>query len=367
MAAEVLGQRALNRTLLERQMLRRRCEVPAAEAIARLVGMQAQVPSNPYVGLWARLAGFRHEDLAGLIAGRRAVRMPLLRVTLHLVTADDCLALWPVMRGVLEASLWRSPFGKNLAGVDLEALVAAGRALMEERPRTNAELSKRLQALWPDREAASLAYATHYLMPVVQVPPRGIWGATGQPIWTTAAGWLGRPLAAEPSVDEMVMRYLAAFGPATAMDVRAWSGLTGMREVIARLRPRLRPFRDEQGRELFDVPEGLLPDPEEPVPPRFLPDYDNVLLGHADRTRIVSDEFRQRVGIGKAAVLVDGFARGAWAIERQGGAVTLVIDEFGALTARERQEVGEEGERLLAFVSGDATSRNVRFGSNAGS
>jgi hypothetical protein len=327
----------------------------------RLVGMQAQVPSNPYVGLWTRLERFRHEELAGLIAERHPHRLPLLRVTLHLVTADDCLALWPVMRGVLEASLLRSAFGRNLAGVDVEELVDAGRALMEERPRTNAELSRFLQGLWPDRDAASLAYATHYLMPVVQVPPRGIWGAAAQATWATAEAWLGWHLDSEPSVDELVVRYLAAFGPATVTDVRAWSGLTGVRQVIERLRTGLRTFRDEYGRELFDVPEGSLPDPEVPVPPRFLPDFENVLLGHADRTRIMSEEFRQRVGIGKATVLVDGFVRGTWTIGRQGGTVTMPIEEFEPLSARERIAVGEEGERLLAFVAEDAERREVRF------
>lgn len=232
---------------------------------------------------------------------------------------------------------------------------------MEERPRTNAELSASLREVWPERDAASLAHATHYLMPVVQVPPRGLWGATGMPTWTTAEAWLGRPVEPEPSVEALVLRYLAAFGPATAMDVRAWSGLTGVREVIERLRPRLRTFRDERGRELLDVPDGPLPEPETPAPPRFLPDYDNVLLGHEERTRIMSEEFRKRVGIGKATVLVDGFVRGTWTIGRQGGRATLAIAEFAPLSARERQAVAEEGERLLAFVAGDAESRNVRF------
>jgi hypothetical protein len=363
--ADVLGRRALNRALLERQLLSRRWEVPAAEALARLVGMQAQVPGNPYVGLWSRLAEFRHEELAGLIAGRRAVRMPLFRVTLHLVTADDCAALWPVMRGVLASSMLRSAFGKNLNGIDLEALTAAGRSLMEERPRTNAELGASLQEVWPEWDAVSLAYATRYLMPVVQVPPRGLWRQTGQPTWTTAEAWLGRTFDAEPSVDDLVLRYLAAFGPATVMDVRAWSGLTGVREVMERLRPRLRTFRDERGRELFDVQDGPLPDPETPVPPRFLPDYDNVLLGHGDRRRIMSEEFRTRVGIGKATVLVDGFVRGTWTVAGQGGTATLAIEAFAPMSEEERREVQEEGERLLAFVAADAERHDVRFVSAA--
>ena len=358
-SGEVLGRRALNRALLARQFLLRREPRDVAETIEHLVGMQAQSPNAPYVGLWARLDPFHPDDLVRLITDRLAVRVSLMRTTLHLVTARDCLALRPVLRVVLERGLYTgSPFGRNLAGMDMEELLATGRTLLEEQPRTTAALGKLLRERWPDRDAVSLAHGIRYLMPVVQLPPRGIWGAGGQATWTTVEAWLGRPVGTDPMPDKMILRYLAAFGPATVMDIQAWCWLTKLREAVERLRPRLQTFRDEQGNELFDLPEAPRPDPDTPAPPRFLPEYDNLLLSHADRIRVIADEYRTRV-FTRGAVLVDGFVTGSWKINR-GRAATLSIDLFVPLSAPDRIAVTEEGERLLAFAAPGA-AHDVRF------
>jgi hypothetical protein len=284
----VLDARALNRALLLRQLLLERSKMSAAEAIEWLVGLQAQIPADPYLALWSRLEHFKTDDLSKLLIDRKAVRMGLMRATIHLVTARDALALRPILQPALERTFQTgSPFGRQLVGVDMERLLTIGRGLVDERPRTAAELRPILHKRWPKRDRESLVMAMSYLLPLVQVTPRGVWGASAQPRRTTVEAWLGRPLSKRRSPDEMVLRYLAAFGPATTGDTRTWSGLSGLPAVFERLRPRLRTFRDERGRELFDVPDGPLPDPETPAPVRFLPVYDNIVLSHDDRARVV--------------------------------------------------------------------------------
>jgi hypothetical protein len=365
---DVLSQRALNRALLERQLLLRRASVSVADAIEHLVGQQAQVPMDPYLGLWTRLDGFRPERLAEMIESRRAVRAPLMRSTIHLVTAPDLLRIRPVMQPVLERTFTTgSPFGRSLRDLDAGEVAVAGRELLEERPRSRAELTPLLLERWPGHDGNALAQAVTYLLPVVQVPPRGVWGKSGQARFATAESWLGAPLASDASPDPVVLRYLAAFGPASVMDAQSWSGLTRLKEVFARLATGLRVFRNEAGRELFDLPDAPRPDPETPAPPRFLPEYDNVFLGHADRTRLVSDEQRQALVAAAGTrtlrtVLIDGCVAGAWAIDRSDDAARLVIEPAVRLSKPSRAGLLDEGARLLVSVAPEATRHDVRIG-----
>jgi hypothetical protein len=366
---DVLSRRELNRALLGRQLLLARERRPVAGTVEHLVAMQAQNPRDPYVALWTRLQDFDPDELGRMVAEREAVRVPLLRTTLHLVTARDCLTMAPLLRPVLERGFWTgSPFGRKVKGIDIDAVLAAGRELLDERPRTTAQLRALLGERWPTYDAASLAYAVRHLVPVVQVPPRGVWGGKGLPTWAAAERWLGRPLDPAPSIDRLVLRYLAAFGPATVMDVQAWSGLTRLREVAERLRPRLRSFRDPDGRELLDLPDATRPDPDTPAPPRFLPEYDNVVLGHADRTRIVPGDAIWKWEFPDPAfrspLLIDGFVQAAWHLEQDRGSATLVVEPLAPLP--EPATVEEEATRLLEFLAPEAGRREVRLAAGAG-
>ena len=354
-----LSRRALNRALLERQLLLARSRVPARDAIERLVGLQAQEPFDPYIGLWTRLVDFDAQQLVALIERRRAVRMGLMRATVHLVSARDALAMWPVVRSVFErvfasarGDVGVPTYTSRLAGVDMKALLRTGRKLVDAEPRTAAELRVLLGKRWPKNDGAALAAAVHFLLPLVQVPPRGLWKMSGQARHTTLEAWLGKEFDDDASPDKLILRYLRAFGPATVADARTWSRLAGLREVFERLRPRLRTFRDERGRELFDVPDGPLPDPDAPAPPRFLPQYDNVFLAHEDRSRIIRADSGPSpwTGVTFGTVLIDGFISAVWKIVRAHGTATLRIELLPTVGRRDMDAVTEEGGRLLAFT-----------------
>jgi len=351
----VLAPRALGRALLERQLLLRPADMTPLRAIEHLAGLQSQAPNAPYVGLWTRLAGFRPAELARLMTERTVVRTHLMRNTVHLVTARDCLAAGDLFRDLHARRFASSPFAAGLAGVDLPALLAAGRALLAGQPRTRAELGRLLGERWPAQDPASLAYAVTHLTPTVQVPPRGIWGGAGPAAFTTVEAWLGGPPAPSPSPDGLVLRYLAAYGPATVRDVQAWCGLSRLAEVAERLRPRLRAFRDTGGAELLDLPDAPRPDPDTPAPPRFLPEYDNVLLSHADRARIIPG--RRRVplppGLGGTGgtVLIDGLWQATWKLTGRRDGTALRIEPFTRLPGGQAAEVTAEGARLLGFVA----------------
>jgi len=363
---QTLTYRALNRSMLARQMLLARQSRTAIDAIRHLVGMQAQAPNAPYVGLWSRLNDFAHDELRELITSRQAVRISCMRGTIHLVTADDAALLRPLTQVVLTRAILSQAFGKNLAGLDLEPVLATARALAAERPRTRAEMARLLAERWPGWDPTSLGYVVTYLVPLIQVPPRGLWGQTGPIAWTPAEEWLGRDLDPAPAPDEVMLRYLAAFGPATVADVQTWSGLTRLREVADRLRPRLRTFTDPAGAELLDVPDAPLPSEDIQAPPRFLPEYDNVLFSYADRTRVNPDKNEIPLAPGNGGrcgtVLVDGTFQATWQITTAGDSATLLIKPFGRLPKADLDGLTDEGGRLLAFAVDAISQHHLEFG-----
>ncbi|WP_030667334.1 winged helix DNA-binding domain-containing protein [Streptomyces sp. NRRL B-1347] len=363
-SAPVLSRHALNRATLDRQLLLRRTRMSAAAALTHLVGLQAQNVKPPYYALAARLDGFVPEELSDLMSGRAAVRAVTMRSTVHTLTADDLLTLRPLTQAAIDREL--RAFRKGLGGVDLDRLAAVARAYVEDEPRTPAQLRAELARHWPDADPQSLGIAARARLPLVQVTPRGLWRRSGRVALTTAEHWLGRPLVAAPAPDAVVERYLAAFGPASVQDMQAWAGVTRLRDAFERLRPRLRTFRDENGVELFDLPDAPRPDPETPAPPRFLPEFDNLLLSHADRSRVVPAEYKARTWKSNqafCAFLVDGFLAGVWRLdETDSDTVAVVVEAFGTLTETQRADVEDEAVRTARVLAPGASSYDVRFG-----
>ena len=355
-----LSLRALNRATLDRQLLLRRHEMPAQQAVRHLGGLQGQAPLAPYVVLWTRLAGFTADELSARLSERTLLRAPMMRATVHLADAADFTAFRPLFGSLLAAGL-RANYARRLTGVDLDTLAAGAVELLAKRPLTRAELARELAPAWPDADPMALAYAVTYLVPVVQVPPRGIWGTNAQATWTTAESWLAGPIgpAESGAVDALVLRYLAAFGPATVADIQTWSGLTRLREVTDRLG--LRAYRGPGDAELLDLPEQELPEEDVPAPPRFLPEYDNLLLSYADRSRVIPHDRPVPLWPGNGAtqgtLLIDGAWDALWKIT----ADALTITPFRRLTPAEESAITAEAEHLLTFACPANPARPIRF------
>ncbi len=371
---KVLDARALNRATLERQMLLKKAERPAFEVVEHLVGQQAQVPGDPYIGLWSRIEGFDPQELAGLMLDRKVVRCGLMRGTIHLVTARDALMLRPLMQPLFDRTYRGRSFAGRL-GDDLDAVRERTAELLREKPRTKAEVKALLAERWPDHAPDALQYVLP-LIPSVQVTPRGVWGQSAQARWALTEEWVDRNPEAGTSIDQVVLRYLAAFGPATVSDVRQWCGVTKLKEVVERLRPKLVSFRDANGRELFDLPDAPRPDPGTPAPPRFFPEYDNVFISHADRSRMAPEAFRGKMGAAWLATenrnlatgpqppeilplswsmfSVDGFLSGTWKVQIRDGSPSLLLQPMVKILDGEADELAAEGRRLLGFLNGTA-------------
>lgn len=368
----VLGARDLNRATLERQLLLRRADdLSVKDAVAHLVGLQAQNVKPPYYALAARLEHFDTAELSALLEARELVRIVTLRSTIHLHTADDARTLRPLVQDARSREL--SGFRAGLAGVDLAELAELARAAVEAEPRTMKQLRELLLVRWPDADPQSLAVAARCTLPLVQVTPRGLWRRSGQVALTTLDTWLGdggngsAGDAGAGSLDTAVLRYLAAFGPASVQDMQTWARLTRLREVFERLRPRLRTFRDENGVELFDLPDAPRPDADTPAPARFLPEYDNLLLSHADRSRVVPAEYKGRTWKGNysySVFLLDGFLAGVWRLteDPKSGSAVLTIEPFGRPGRAQRDELVREAERMLTRIAETSSSYDIRFG-----
>ncbi|MGY1620205.1 winged helix DNA-binding domain-containing protein [Geodermatophilus sp. SYSU D00691] len=352
LAVRTLDRRTLNRTLLDRQLLLARSDLPVAAVVDRLVALQAQEPNWPHVGLWTRLTSFAPEDLSALVADRSVVRGPGLRGTQHLTGAEDYRWLRPTLQPLFDRLVAAAWFRRGLAGHAPAAVAATAAEVLGGDLVPRRELRQRLAERHPGAARPQLAAAAELRLPLVHDPATsafgGWWSRPGIAV-AHAEAWLGRPLGA-PDPQRLVLRYLAGFGPATVMDVQAWCGLTRLREVLDALRPRLRTYRDEAGRELFDLPEAGLADPGSPAPVRFLPGFDNALLAHADRSRVLPDAARGRVLPGYANVLptflVDGFVAGTWSWAD--GAVHLA--PLHPLRADDAVAVEAEAARLTAFL-----------------
>jgi Winged helix DNA-binding domain len=372
MAAPVLTLRALNRATLSRQLLLERSDLSALKAIERLAGMQAQAPLSPYVGLWTRLRDFEPEQLADLMRRRKVVRASLMRVTIHLVSARDALAWRTLLTRVAEGGWRGSQWSKQIGDADPAEVLTAVRELIDVEAIGRTDLGLLLAQRFPQADPFALGGTAMYLQPTVQATPRGVWGEGGPTKLRSLQSWLGQELDAEPSVDDLVRRCIGALGPMSVMDIQAWCGLTRLREVVDRLGPRLRRFRDADGADLYDLPRAPRPDPETTAPVRYLPEYDNLLLSHADRRRVNPAKRPIPLFPGNGAqlgtFLVDGLHAGHWRIRRGPGLgstkgqdrAELQLEPFGRLARADRADLEVEGQALLGFAAADATAHDVR-------
>jgi hypothetical protein len=367
MPERTLTLRELNRATLARQMLLRREKVKVVTAVERLAGMQAQIPRPPFVGLWSRVDGFRRDDLMRAIEHREVVRGTLMRGTIHLASRGDFLVWRPTIQPVL-TRVMNSVLKNYLKELDLDAIVKAARESFDREACTFAEQRQHLRERFPRVNERAMGLIVRMLLPLVQTPQAGQpWAYHAAADFAVASTWLGEDLADEPRPHQLALRYLAAFGPATGQDFQIWSGLPGGRAVMEELRAKLRVFHDENGRELFDLAKAPRPDQDEEAPVRFLPEFDNVLLAHVDRSRIVEGGHRKNIFTKNLLIpstyLVDGFVGGLWSVDtkvaKKKRQVRLVLKPFGKLDRRPRTALQEEGERLLRFIEPDAESYAV--------
>ncbi|HUR86150.1 MAG TPA: winged helix DNA-binding domain-containing protein [Solirubrobacteraceae bacterium] len=358
---ETLTRSQLNRATLARQLLLERSDIDVPAAVKALAGMQAQEPKHPYIGLWTRLQAFEAQDLTRALLQRDVVRATLMRSTLHLFGARDYEALRMSMQPPMSVAL--RVLGARAEGLDPEHVLPAARRLLRGTPMAFDEIRAGLHARFPDVNDRALGYAVRTLLPLVMVPSAGArWGFERVTPFALAGEWVGEP-APDCDLEGLVRRYLGAFGPASAADMQTWSGVKGSKTVLDGMRDELAVFADERGRELFDLPDAPRPDGRVSAPPRYLPEFDNIVLAHDDRSRVIADEHRPLVTTKnlrvKATFLVDGVVAGTWTIEVKRKVATLRLAPLRSLSQRAVKALTAEGEALARFAEPDASGHEV--------
>lgn len=358
---KVLTIRALNRATLARQMLLERSDRGIADSAAFLGGLQAQQSNDPYVGLWSRLDAFRHEDLTALIVGKTLLRATTMRGTLHLHTAGDLVGFRALVQPFLSAQ-WKSNFLRRFGSEDKAKVLKAGIRLLDKGPMTAGALNKALKEKFASAEPIALSSLLQLHETLIQIPPTRIWGTGSAPILSRIPNWLDEVPAPVLTREELVRRYLRAFGPASVNDMAIWCRLTRLGDAFNAIRDELTEFEDENGRVLYDYPDAPRPDEDVPAPIRFLPLYDNVYLGYDKRQRMLNEETAHVVSMFeqfKPAVLIDGTISAGWSISVKKDAAELEVELYRKMTRRQRSELEAEGKRFAKFMAEEAKSWSV--------
>ncbi len=353
-----IDQAGLARATLARQLLLERARLPAVDAIRKLLAVQAQEPRPPYLALWSRLAGFDPGELHAALHAGTVLRVTLFRATLHLVARAD----YPLTRAPIQPVLANvfTGLGDRAAGIELDSLLPAATKAYGAGPLTFEELRTTLAAEFPGLDERVLGYAVRTNLPLAMEPTQDRWGYP-----RVARFGLTDPYGDAVDVAALLVRYLAAFGPASVADAQSFLGLPRLRPVLERLDGAV-TVTDERGRVLYDLPDAPRPDPGTPAPPRFLPDFDNLVLGYADRSRFLDDAYKGEVTTRnlrvRATFLYDGRIRGTWTMARKGKVATLTMSPFEPLTKKARAALEPEAEALLRFAEPDAGTHRVVTG-----